>query len=86
MATDGENFRVLVRTRRTGEHFIVAQESGFRDQIARDGALRTVLPFLVLVPILLVITADLVRKVFRPVTALAAEIDRRQGRIPTRSI
>ncbi len=72
---DGEKFRVLVRTRSTGERFVVAQESGFRDQIARDGAVRTVLPFLVLVPILLVITADLVRKVFRPVAALAAEID-----------
>lgn len=79
---DGEKFRVLVRTRPTGERFVVAQESGFRDQIARDGALRTVLPFLVLVPILLVITADLVRKVFRPVTALAAEIDRRQRADP----
>lgn len=75
---DGEKFRVLIRTRGTGERFVVAQESGFRDQIARDGALRTVLPFLVLVPILLVITADLVRKLFRPMATLAAEIDLRE--------
>lgn len=75
---DGEKFRVLIRTRSSGERFVVAQESGFRDQIARDGALRTVLPFLVLVPVLLLISADLVRKMFRPMTALAAEIDLRE--------
>jgi two-component system OmpR family sensor kinase len=57
----GETFRVLVRTTATGEQIAVAQETGFRNQIARGSALRTVMPFLVLVPILLVIIPDLVR-------------------------
>ncbi|CAD6562449.1 Swarming motility regulation sensor protein RssA [Paraburkholderia kirstenboschensis] len=55
----------------------MAQESGFRNEIARDGALRTVMPFLVLVPVLLLIVADLVRKMFRPIAALSQEIDQR---------
>jgi two-component system OmpR family sensor kinase len=74
---DGEAFRVLVRTTAAGERIAVAQESGFRNEIARDGALRTVMPFLILVPVLLLIVADLVRKMFRPIAAVSAEIDRR---------
>ncbi|MGF6965114.1 two-component system OmpR family sensor kinase [Paraburkholderia sp. WC7.3g] len=73
----GETFRVLVKTMAAGERIAVAQESGFRNEIARDGALRTVMPFLILVPVLLLIVADLVRKMFRPIAALSEEIDQR---------
>ena len=73
----GEPFRVLVRTTVSGERIAVAQETGVRDEISRDSALRTLLPFLVLIPVLLLIVADLVRKMFRPMAALAAEIDQR---------
>ncbi|RDK09043.1 ATP-binding protein [Cupriavidus lacunae] len=73
----GETFRVLVGTTTAGERIAVAQESGFRDQIARESALRTVTPFLILVPLLLLIVADLVRKMFQPIAALSREIDQR---------
>jgi len=73
----GESFRVLVKTTAAGERVAVAQESSFRNEIARDGALRTVTPFLILVPVLLLIVADLVRKMFRPIAALSKEIDQR---------
>jgi two-component system OmpR family sensor kinase len=73
----GETFRVLVKTTAVGERIAVAQESGLRNEIARDGALRTVMPFLILVPVLLLIVADLVRKMFRPIAALSKEIDLR---------
>ncbi|MBC3886633.1 sensor histidine kinase [Undibacterium griseum] len=73
----GESFRVLVKTMAAGERIAVAQETGFRNEIARDGALRTVMPFLILVPVLLLIVADLVRKMFRPIAALSKEIDLR---------
>jgi two-component system OmpR family sensor kinase len=73
----GETFRVIVRTTATGEQIAVAQETGFRNQIARASALRTIMPFLVLVPILLIAIPDLVRKMFRRVALLAREIDQR---------
>ena len=73
----GETFRVLVKTMAFGERIAVAQESGLRNEIARDSALRTVMPLLILVPILLLIVADLVRKMFRPIATLSKEIDRR---------
>lgn len=77
LEASGETFRVLVKTTVVGERIAVAQESGFRNEIARDGALRTVMPFLILVPVLLLIVADLVRKMFRPIAALSQEIDQR---------
>lgn len=73
----GETFRVLVRTTAAGERIAIAQESGFRNEIARDSALRTTMPFLVLVPALLLIVTDLVRKMFKPIAMLSAEIDQR---------
>lgn len=73
----GESFRVMVKTTAGGERIAVAQESDFRNEIARDGALRTLMPLLVLVPVLLIIVADLVRKMFRPIAALSKEIDQR---------
>lgn len=74
---NGEPFRVLVKTTSNGERIAVAQETGVRDEIARDSALRTLMPFLILVPILLLIVADLVRKMFRPIASLSTEIDQR---------
>lgn len=76
----GEPFRVLVKTTSSGERIAVAQETGVRDEIARDSALRTLMPFLILVPILLLIVADLVRNLFRPIASLSAEIDQRAER------
>lgn len=73
----GERFRVLVKTTAAGERFAVAQELSFRNAIAREGALRTVMPFLILVPVLLLIVADLVPKMFRPIAVLSQEIDQR---------
>ncbi|MBV6824654.1 ATP-binding protein [Pseudomonas sp. PD9R] len=73
----GEAFRVLVKTTAQGERIAVAQETGARDKDARASALRSVLPFLVLLPVLLLVVGDLVRKLFRPIATLSSEIDRR---------
>ena len=77
LEVNGERFRVLVKTTSSDERIAVAQETGVRDEISRDSALRTLMPFLILVPILLLIVADLVRKMFRPIASLSAEIDQR---------
>lgn len=73
----GETFRVLVRPTAGGDRIAVSQEAGFRNQIARAGALRAVTPLLVLVPILLLVVAQLVRQMFRPIAALSRDIDQR---------
>ncbi|WP_343045150.1 ATP-binding protein [Pseudomonas atagonensis] len=73
----GEAFRVLVRTTSVGERIVVAQEADVRDKEARESALRSLLPFLILFPVLLLVVGDLVRKLFRPIATLSAEIDQR---------
>lgn len=73
----GENFRALVRTTAAGERIVVAQEADVRDKDARESAWRSLLPFLILFPVLLLVVGDLVRKLFRPIAALSAEIDQR---------
>jgi len=77
LRSQGESYRVLVKTLPSGERLAVAQETGVRDEIARAGALHTVMPFLILVPILLLVVAILVRQMFHPISSLATEIDRR---------
>jgi len=72
-----QTYRVFVKTLSAGQRLAVFQETDVRDEIARDSALRTLLPFLLLIPILMFIVADIVRKIFKPVAALAAEIDQR---------
>lgn len=72
-----DTYRVLVKVVSGGARLAVAQETAVRDETARDSALRTLTPFLVLVPVLLLVVAGLVRQIFRPVSALSAEIDSR---------
>lgn len=74
---NGEHFRVLVRTLLSGERIAIAQETGARDREARESAWRSLLPFLILFPVLLLVVGDLVRKLFRPIAALSADIDGR---------
>lgn len=75
----GETYRVLIKSTAHQERIAVAQATAVRDEIARDSARRTLLPFLILIPILLLAVADLVRKMFRPISTLSAEIDLRAG-------
>lgn len=71
-------FRVLVKTLANRERLAVAQETVVRDEIARNSAVRTLMPLLILVPVLLLLVANLVRKMFRPITTIATEIDQRE--------
>lgn len=70
-------YRVFVRTLGSGERLAVAQETAVRDEIARDSSLHTLMPFVVLVPLLLLIVAYLIRKIFMPIAALSIKIDQR---------
>lgn len=75
----GEGYRVLVKATRDGRRIAVSQAQSVRDELARDGALRSVLPLLILVPVLLWVVSDLVRRLLAPVTRLADEIEGRSN-------
>ena len=71
------SYRVMVATLSTGERIAVAQETAVRDELAKDSAMRTVLPLLVLAPILLLVVGYIIRKLLQPVARLSAEIEAR---------
>lgn len=73
-------YRVWVRTLDNGQRIAVAQETAVRDETARDSAIRTLMPFLILAPILLLAVADVLRKMFAPIKRLAHEVDQRDER------
>lgn len=76
LALGGVEWRVfVVVTART--RLVVAQRTAVRDDVAHDGALRALVPFLVLIPVLLIMVGAIVRRVFKPLRALAAEVDAR---------
>jgi two-component system OmpR family sensor kinase len=75
----GESIRALVRTRSDGSRFAVAQATAIRDEIARDMALRTLLPFAALIPCLMLVTALVIARSLRPMVKLAGEVDVRRA-------
>ena len=80
LTVNGERFRVMFKTLAAGGHIAVAQSIEVRDEAAADSALWAVLPFLILLPVLLLLIMNIVRKMLRPITSLAEEIDLREGR------
>ncbi|WP_235850979.1 ATP-binding protein [Paraburkholderia piptadeniae] len=72
---DDRSWRVNVRTLHTGERIAVAEVSVVRDEIARDGAMRTLFPMLALTPILVALVVFLVRAMLLPVRRLANVVD-----------
>jgi two-component system OmpR family sensor kinase len=77
VARGGETWRVLVDPLPSGERIAVAQRTALRDEIARDSALRTLLPLLVLIPALILLVAMVVRHTLRPVSRLSRGLDGR---------
>jgi len=68
-------WRVYVRTVKSGARIAVAQETQVRSEAAGDSALRTLLPLLVLIPLLSYFSRRLVRASLAPVRALAQVAD-----------
>ncbi|APA86239.1 two-component sensor histidine kinase [Paraburkholderia sprentiae WSM5005] len=72
----GQRWRVNIRTLRTGDRIAVAEPSALRDEIARDGAMRTLVPVLLLMPGLFVVVVVIVRTKLAPLSRLAMVVDR----------
>lgn len=72
-----QSWRVFVQRIEPGKHIAVAQQTAVRDELASDSALRTVMPFIVLIPLLLLLVGGLIRRMFIPVRTLALDLDSR---------
>lgn len=72
-----EQWRVFVRSNAKGVRVAVGQQTSVRDAAARASALRTLMPILLLVPVLALLVSVLVRQMFKPLITLADELGRR---------
>jgi len=74
----GQPVRILLRTRPDGSRFAVTQRTDIRSELAGDMAVRTLLPIAALVPCLLLVTAWVIERSFRPMLRLAGDLDTRK--------
>ncbi|WP_043420023.1 ATP-binding protein [Cupriavidus basilensis] len=73
----GESWRIYIRPMSAEYGLAVAQRTSARDEIARDSALRTLIPLLAVIPVLIILAGILIRILLRKVQQLSAEVDRR---------
>jgi len=69
--------RAFVVGQPSGEHTVVAQPIDVRDEIALDSALRTLIPLLLLLPLLAWLMTRIVRRELAPITRLSGILDER---------
>jgi two-component system, OmpR family, sensor kinase len=74
---DGTPWRLVVKTLDDGTRVVIGQKTAGRDDIARNSALATVMPFGALALVLLAALHLIVRHMFRPLAALSAGLDER---------
>ena len=74
---DGTRWRLVVRTLDDGRRVAIGQKTAGRDEIARNSALATVMPFGALALVLMVALPLIVRRMFRPLKTLSASLDER---------
>lgn len=75
---NGTGWRVLYYTSQTDKsRFTISQQTEARDELAWNNSLDTLLPVLLLAPILMLIVNLAVRQSIKPVTELAKSIDKR---------
>jgi signal transduction histidine kinase len=74
----GVGWRVLIYTGRTdGTRFAVSQQTETRDEVAWSSGMQTLLPVLLLAPLLMAVVSFAVRQIVKPVGDLADAIDHR---------
>jgi two-component system OmpR family sensor kinase len=78
VSRDGKPWRFLLQTRPDGSRVAIGQATAIRDEIARDSAFHTILPFAALAPCLLLVIAIVVWQSLRPMVQLAGQLDTRR--------
>jgi two-component system OmpR family sensor kinase len=74
-----EQWRVFVKTDDKGVRVAVGQQTTVRDAAASASAVRTLMPILFLVPLLVLLVGVLVRQMFKPLKLLSDDVGRRSA-------
>ena len=82
LSTGPERLRIFIRDTPSGERIVVAQPTDARDEIAINSALHTLIPLLLLIPLLTWLIARIVRSELRPITRLSQNLDQQTADRP----
>jgi two-component system OmpR family sensor kinase len=74
-----DRLRVFVLDSNVGDRTVVAQPTEVRDEIAINSALRTLIPLLLLLPILAWLVVSIVRRELAPITQLSTSLDQQSA-------
>jgi len=75
---ENKSYRAFIsRNRVTQQRILISQDTSERDEIARDGALRTLAPFMALMLVLLIVVRILISQIFKPILQASIELDQR---------
>jgi two-component system OmpR family sensor kinase len=80
--TGSEELRVYVSEEKNGERTIVSQPTEVRDEIAINSALSTLIPLLLLLPVLIGLIVYIVRKELAPIKRLSRSLDEQPAERP----
>lgn len=78
-----EHLRVFVHAMPSGKNVIVAQPTDARDEIAINSALRTLIPLLLLLPVLAWLIVRIVRRELAPIARLSRSLDEQSADRPS---
>ena len=71
------SLRLFVKSLDSGARIAIGQRTSVRDEVARDSAWHTLMPFLVLIPVLIILVGNVIRKMFGPLKTMASDLDKR---------
>ena len=72
---NGVGWRLLIEKQEDGTRSLVAQQTEVRNEIARISAINTLIPLLILIPILSLLIAYLIRQVFLPLRKMSTQLN-----------
>ena len=75
LKTGPEQMRIFVSATKNGRRTIVSQPTEVRDEIAINSALRTLIPLLLLIPVLIGLIVYIVRQELAPIMRLSVRLD-----------
>ena len=82
LSLGSERLRVFVRDTPAGRRTVVAQPTDARDEIAVNSALRTLIPLLLLLPLLAWLIVRIVRSELAPITRISKSLDEQSADRP----
>lgn len=78
LSLEDRNYRLLIQSLPNKKKFVVAQQTDLLNDVVESSLLSTLIPMVLLIPVLIFFTIFIIRKAFNPIILLSSNIDRRE--------